>query len=530
MKAASIAFKIYAGLGILITGFIISMTYAWVTSTAQRGTLTALSSADFPNALRGQQAMVDFGQSLAAYENAVLLGDTAVLAQAEVFYDRTLEGLDTILEERDEAELRAFTGRLRTLQPALAALYGELASGNFDEALTEQARIKSAETAAAHAELTAFSERLAGRVQSELDAFGEATRQQQAINAAIFLAATVLGCSFVFVVVRWTIVRPINRILAKLNSGTDQMRGAVVTVREASGQLADDSSDQAASLEETAASIEEISGQARGNASRAAECEQHMRESASKVKAGVDSMRKVTRVVTDIEKASKESMKIIKTIDEIAFQTNILALNAAVEAARAGEAGAGFAVVAEEVRALALRCAEAARNTSDLLDKMQTNVTLSVEANGDTSRNLDEIQRSVAKAQESVEEITVASHQQSEGIEQVNAAIMRIDKIVQTHASTAQETADAAQTLASESEQLSEMLHELERIANGSNGTRAVVDDFDSDAEEEDVSRNEPHEQEMTRKTTIQPQVVTFGKKVPTQVRDGDHFFAPHRD
>jgi methyl-accepting chemotaxis protein len=162
--------------------------------------------------------------------------------------------------------------------------------------------------------------------------------------------------------------------------------------------------------------------------------------------------------------ASEETSKIVKTIDEIAFQTNLLALNAAVEAARAGEAGAGFAVVADEVRNLALRAAEAAKNTADLIEGTVKKVKGGSELVGRTNEAFTEVASSTSKVAELVSEIAAASHEQAQGISQVNTAVGEMDKVVQSSAAGTEE-------LSSQSEELNNLVEILLEIVEGKKGS-----------------------------------------------------------
>ncbi|MCK4305848.1 MAG: methyl-accepting chemotaxis protein, partial [Candidatus Eisenbacteria sp.] len=186
------------------------------------------------------------------------------------------------------------------------------------------------------------------------------------------LLAIALGSLLAFVITRG-ITKPINRIIADLMDGAEQVAGASGQVSASSQSLAEGASEQAAALEETSSSLEEISSMTQRNTGSAREANGLMNESGQLVTSGQESMGRLNSAIAEIKESSDQTAKIVKTIDEIAFQTNLLALNAAVEAARAGDAGKGFAVVAEEVRNLAQRSAEAARNTSELIEESVNN-------------------------------------------------------------------------------------------------------------------------------------------------------------
>jgi methyl-accepting chemotaxis protein len=184
----------------------------------------------------------------------------------------------------------------------------------------------------------------------------------------------------------------------------------------------------------------------------------------------------MSTAIEDIKKSSDETAKIIKTIDEIAFQTNLLALNAAVEAARAGEAGKGFAVVAEEVRNLAQRSAEAARNTAEMIEGSVKNADNGVAISGEVATLLDEISGNNSKVNDLVGEISAASNEQAQGIDQINTAVGQMDQVTQSNAANAEESASASEELSAQAEQLSGMVDQLQTMVGGSSGNAAQSD------------------------------------------------------
>jgi methyl-accepting chemotaxis protein len=182
---------------------------------------------------------------------------------------------------------------------------------------------------------------------------------------------------------------------------------------------------------------------------------------------GNEAMGRMSEAIDDIQASSEETAKIVNTIDEIAFQTNLLALNAAVEAARAGEAGKGFAVVAEEVRNLAQRSAEAARNTAELIQGSVKNADNGVAISKEVSEMLTKIAEGNRKANDLVGEIAMASNEQSQGIEQINTAVGQMDQVTQSNAANAEESASAAEELSSQAEELNSMVAQLRQMVGG---------------------------------------------------------------
>ncbi|MFH1034920.1 MAG: methyl-accepting chemotaxis protein, partial [Pseudomonadota bacterium] len=214
----------------------------------------------------------------------------------------------------------------------------------------------------------------------------------------------------------------------------------------------------------TSSSLEEMSSMTKTNADNAAQANSLMSEAKTLVARANQSMGELTQSMQDINAAGEQTGKIIKTIDEIAFQTNLLALNAAVEAARAGEAGAGFAVVAEEVRNLAMRAAEAAKNTSSLIEGTIKKTKEGSELVARTNDAFQEVATSAAKVAELVGEIAAASSEQAQGIEQVNKATNEMDKVTQTNAANAEESASASEELSAQSETMQGFVADLEAL------------------------------------------------------------------
>jgi methyl-accepting chemotaxis protein len=272
-----------------------------------------------------------------------------------------------------------------------------------------------------------------------------------------------------------SISRSLRRIIAGLAEGAEQVASAAGQVSAASQSLAAGSSQQAAGIEETSSSLEEMSSMTRRNADNAGQADQLMKEALAVVERADQSVQALTTSMQEISSASEETSKIIKTIDEIAFQTNLLALNAAVEAARAGEAGAGFAVVAEEVRNLAKRAADAARTTAGLIEGTVKKIKAGSQTVAETSGAFSTVSGQTAKVSELVAEIAAASGEQSQGITQVNTAVTDIDKVTQQNAANAEESASAAEEMSAQAEQMKAMVQELVVLVEGGQRWQAAA-------------------------------------------------------
>jgi len=253
-------------------------------------------------------------------------------------------------------------------------------------------------------------------------------------------------------------VENLEESLSQVSTGAEQVASAATQISSGSQNMAQGSSEQASSLQEVTASLEEVNSMATQNASNAREVEATTVSARDSALKGLNSMKRLSDAIGRIKSSSDETARIVKTIDEIAFQTNLLALNAAVEAARAGDAGKGFAVVAEEVRNLAMRSAEAAKSTSDLIAESVNNSNEGVSINTEVLKHLEEIHQQVDRVSESVREIAAASDQQKDGVHQVHATVEQLNQVTQSTAANAEESASVAEELSSQSATLSDLV------------------------------------------------------------------------
>jgi len=293
-------------------------------------------------------------------------------------------------------------------------------------------------------------------------------RKSNLVTAAITaMVLALVAAVLVSVAVRYLVAVPLRRLSAMLSEHANEMTLTAGSVGAASQTLAEGASQQAASLEETSASLEEMSSMTRRNAETAGKVKELGSEARKAGDLGVKDMTALVGAMDAIKRSSTDIAKIIKTIDEIAFQTNILALNAAVEAARAGEAGAGFAVVADEVRNLARRCALAAKETASKIEDAVHRSAVGADISAKVARSLEEIVGKARQVDEMAGAVAAASQEQNQGISQVNIAVTQMDKVTQSNAANAEESAAAAEELTAQAESLKDAVSELLRLVDG---------------------------------------------------------------
>ena len=271
----------------------------------------------------------------------------------------------------------------------------------------------------------------------------------------------------------------LDEALSQVSTAVEQVASASGQISSASQSLAQGTSEQAAAIEETTSSVEEMASMTKQNAANANEAKNLTAGVKNSTEKGVQAMGRMSQAIDDIKKSSDKTAKIIKTIDEIAFQTNLLALNAAVEAARAGEAGKGFAVVAEEVRNLAQRSAEAAKNTADMIEESVKNANNGVVISKEVGESLEEIGQAVRKVNDLVGEITAASNEQAQGIDQISTAIAQMDAVTQQNAANAEESASAAEELNAQAAELGAMTAKFSLTQTASGGGAHVAKKHD---------------------------------------------------
>ena len=369
---------------------------------------------------------------------------------------------DLLIQEKEKEEFRPQCEELITLY------------GSYLEASQKMAQLSLDDK-----RLTGLMGSQGAELDNSLMAVSQAiSRQSAGVQQAsqMWLVVILAVGAVVGLGLAWVIVRSIT---TALNQAIDGLSRGALRVSQASGQMSDSSqslaegtSQQAASLEETSASLEELSSMTKRNSENATEANKLGQESEKVVGRAGQAVQELIESMKGIDQASEQTAGIVKTIDEIAFQTNLLALNAAVEAARAGEAGAGFAVVADEVRNLAMRAAEAAKNTSSLIEETISKTKNGAKLADQANQAFVEVKQTSSTMSTLIGEIAVASNEQAQGIDQINQALIEMDKVTQRNAANAEESAAAAQELDSQAEGMKGFVQGLEGLTGHRSGDR----------------------------------------------------------
>jgi methyl-accepting chemotaxis protein len=405
-------------------------------------------------------------------QNFLLTGEKQNLDQVALdlqgIKDRMAQHGDFFRDKDNQALLNQVVDSLGRYEAALgraAALLPQKDTQEAPERLKFLARLDQ-ESAAADRDLRKLTEEGLETQRVQTDSRLNWARK---IMGAGILIALGLGLLVALFLVR-TLSRTLTQVIDSLGEGSEQVAAASLEVSSASQSLAAGASQQAASLEQTTSSLQQLAATVKQNSQHTDQCNELVLQTHEKTREVHKSIRATKTFMETISNSGESIKKIIKNIDEIAFQTNLLALNAAVEAARAGEAGAGFAVVAEEVRALAMRAAEAAKTTDDLIGETAQQIELGSAQIQETLTKFYAMGDSAKKVNELVAEIAGTSREQAQGIDNLNQAMMEIGRVVQQNAANAEESASAATELQAQSERLREVVAELGSLVQNGRG------------------------------------------------------------
>jgi methyl-accepting chemotaxis protein/methyl-accepting chemotaxis protein-1 (serine sensor receptor) len=420
-------------------------------SSNMRGALTAL---------RGDylQHIADATPADMAREEASMAKDNAALSAAMASYGGTIN------HEDDRQNLDRFKADVETVHQNWEAILPLSRADKTVEALALYSSTMLNQIAKARADATTLVKWNKDAADVTLAASTQSSKSALWITILMALATLILGASL-----SWYMIAALRKQLSQnvneLSVGAGQIASAAAEVRAASQALAEGASQQAASLEETSASSEQINSMAVRNTSNSGAMSQMVSDSQQEFVATNQHLAELVTAMGQINESGANISKIIKVIEEIAFQTNILALNASVEAARAGQAGLGFAVVAEEVRNLSQRCAQAAKDTTDLIEQ-------SIERSGSGKEKVDRMSGSLgkitsdfAKIKLLVDEVSQGSKEQSNGIGQIRRSLTQMEQTTQATAASAEQTASAAEELHAQSDSMHDVVQQLNQMA-----------------------------------------------------------------
>ncbi len=468
----SFAKKLWMSLSILIIAYFVSMLVGFVLGQKTETRLHDVSEYLFPATKLSQSALVAFEEQISLYSDAVMLGEETAIESALIKAKEAEKILKSIsdlagLSIQKKNGVQQVMQQLVEFTGAAQALYAAMISNPEDDENYDKAFQLAEATEKIRAGLTAFTRIFADDLRTELSEISSVTRSQRYLNTFIFSGVVIITVGLIFLVTR-RLTRPITCSAHILNKISDQVASVSSQVLSASQSLAQGVSAQAASAEKSVLLLEEMSARARQNADHISQSDHLMKEANQVIVQANAAMTKLISSMEDISKSGEESRKIVKTIDKIAFQTKILALNASVEAARAGEAGMGFAVVADEVAKLAVRAAEAARNTDALIDMSVKEIKEGMTVVNTTGDAFSKVAESYRKVGQLVSKIDTASAEQARSAEAINKAVVEMEKVIQRNAVNAEKSASTSGEMNAQAEQMRGIVNNLITALEGS--------------------------------------------------------------
>lgn len=454
MRRMNITAKIWLSVGVFALGFVLSTTLGQIQGLLTERELGTTSTALFPAAQRSQEAQAAFERTLKGFGDAVITQDASALGRAADDGALAVQGLKAVasipgLAPERVAGAQKLANAVQQLLDDARSTYGAVLANPQNMSADIQEKIRG--LAARNDEIkTTFAKtkvQFSEDLDQKLNEVQERSIHERWLAMFVFAITILIAAVIVHITIRRSITGPVLRVIQGVQEAADGAAEASNQMTESGNVVARDAQEQAACIQETSASLAEMSSTTAENATRAGEADHLMQEARKTVQEAAQAMEGLTKSMNLISKSSTQVAAVLKSIDEIAFHTNILALNAAVEAARAGEAGAGFSVVADEVRSLAHRAAEAARNSGDIIERTIADVNKGVELATVAHSAFSHVTTKIAGGSEVMSQIAASSDEQARGITNIGQAISRIELLTQNNAANAHRTAEAASAM-----------------------------------------------------------------------------------